>query len=302
MTQTASAGSGGATPGNREAAKRYYSEHRWSEAIREYDRLVDGSNDNDTLAIYYSNRSACYMQLNNATLALRDAELCKAQKPAWSKSYTRMGSALMSLQRHRDAVYAFEKALELETGDKTEIVRNLANARQRAGISAPSPGHDYDGGGGGGMGMGMGEMNFSAIYSGVMGRVNQLVGQAMSMFAMASQQQRYMVFAAAAIMAYKLYSWLTRPSYADGIYLDDLDYGSSYGGGGGYGLSWSMWSMIMGAAWKIPPMFPDIFGQYAQPFFGLSFTTFMWLLNMLTAGQRFGGGGGGMFGGRGRRR
>lgn len=295
-----SASAGSAAPsGNRESAKRYYAEKRWSEAIREYDRLVDACDENDTLAIFYSNRSACYMQLNNATLALRDAELCKAQKPAWSKSYTRMGSALLVLRRNKDAVHAFEKALELETGDKTEIMRNLAQARQRAGMSAP--GSDYDAGGG----VGMGEMNFSEIYGNVMGRVNQYVGQAMSMFHMASQQQKYMVYAAIAMLVYKIYSWLTRPSYADGgIYLDDLDYGGH--GGGHYGLSWSMWAMVMGAAWKIPPMLgPQLLGDYARPFFGLSFTTFMWLLNMLTSGQRFGGGGGGlggMFGGRGRGR
>ena len=295
---SASAGSAHSTPtrGNRDAAKKYYAEKRWSEAIREYDLLIDACDENDTLAIYYSNRSACYMQLNNATLALRDAELCKTQKPAWSKSYTRMGSALLVLQRFKDAVHAFEKALELETGDKTEIVRNLTLARQRAGLSAP--GSDYDSSSGGGMG----EMNFTGIYGNVMRLINQYIAQAISMFHMASQQQKYMVYAAIAILVYKLYSWLMRPTYTDGIYLDDLEYGRYSGSSGHYGLSWSMWAMVMGAAWKIPPMFPEIFGAYARPFFGLSFTTFMWLINMLTSGQRFGGGGGGIFGGRGRGR
>ena len=46
-------------------------------------------------------------------------------------------------------------------------------------------------------------------------------------------------------------------------------------------MSWSTWSIVMAAAWKLPPMFPDLLGEYARPFFGMSWTTFMWLLNML---------------------
>jgi hypothetical protein len=70
--------------------------------------------------------------------------------------------------------------------------------------------------------------------------------------------------------------------------------GYGYGGGGG-GLSWTTWGLIMAAAYKVPPMLPDVLGpNYARPFFGMNWTTFMWLLNMFSRNS-MGGMGGGMF-------
>jgi hypothetical protein len=36
----------------------------------------------------------------------------------------------------------------------------------------------------------------------------------------------------------------------------------------------------MAAGYYLPPMFPSVLGDNARPFFGMSWTTFMWLLNM----------------------
>jgi hypothetical protein len=79
-------------------------------------------------------------------------------------------------------------------------------------------------------------------------------------------------------------------------------YGGGYGGYGGYGggMSWTTWGLIMVAAYKVPPMLPDLLGeQYARPFFGMSWTTFMWLLNMFSrnTGRMGGIGGYGGYGG-----
>lgn len=278
---------GAAGSGSREAAKKFYSDGRWSEAVREYDKLIDSSNDAESLSIYYSNRSACYMHLGNGEAALADADLCKAQKPAWSKSYSRKGSALMLLQRYREAVHAFEKALELETGNKTELERNLNVARRKAGIESEyGSSNEYSSNPG---------IDFSNIFTQITEGFRQIVTISMLWFAAASQQQKITVGACVAVLLYKIYSWCVTPSY-DGIYLDDLDYESGYGRSH-YGLSWPMWFAVMGFAYVVPPKFPGIFGDYARPWFGLSFTSFMWILNMLTQGQRFGGGGG-LFGGR----
>jgi hypothetical protein len=54
-------------------------------------------------------------------------------------------------------------------------------------------------------------------------------------------------------------------------------------------MSWFTWGAILLAAYLLPPMFPEMLGQYARPFFGMSMMTFMWLLNMFTGGR--GGGG-----------
>jgi hypothetical protein len=36
----------------------------------------------------------------------------------------------------------------------------------------------------------------------------------------------------------------------------------------------------MAAGYYLPPMLPSVLGDNARPFFGMSWTTFMWLLNM----------------------
>eukprot|EP01034_Spumella_vulgaris_P028159 gene28159-34975_t len=117
--------------------------------------------------------------------------------------------------------------------------------------------------------------------------------------------RKYIAIGGGLLLAY--YFFIYRGSSSQNYYPDSY---SQYGGGGygygqgGGGLSWTMWAAIMGAAYKLPPMFPDQLGEYARPFFGMSWTTFMWLLNMVTSnrggGGRFGGGGygGGGFGGR----
>jgi tetratricopeptide (TPR) repeat protein len=77
-------------------------------------------------------------------------------------------------------------------------------------------------------------------------------------------------------------------------YNDDYDY-SHYS----RGMSWTTWIMIIGGAYAIPPLLPQVLGpQFARPFFGLNFTTFLWLLNLFSNSGGFGGGG---YGGRRRR-
>ena len=84
-------------------------------------------------------------------------------------------------------------------------------------------------------------------------------------FAGATDTEKLGAGAAALMLIYFIYSWLFggRSSY----YYDDY-----YGGYGGYGygggLSWFSWGAIMLAAYKLPPLFPELLGQYARPFFG----------------------------------
>ena len=270
---------------NKEAARKFYQEERYSEAIREYDKLIDDATlDNPEIHIFYSNRSAAYMQIGDANKALEDAEQCKRLKPVWSKGYSRCGSALIALGRFREAVYALEKSQELEPTSTGAALLN--QARQRAGMSS-----NYQDGANGGS---TGGINFGSVFSSVLDQVKGIISQIMGNFVLLSPEYRLAAGGIALLIVYKCYTWLfSNPDY----YYDDYYYDSRPS----YGLSWTNWAMIMGAAWKLPPMFPDVFGQYARPFFGMSFTTFMYLLNMLTAGQRFGGGGG-MFGGGRRRR
>jgi stress-induced-phosphoprotein 1 len=68
---------------------------------------LDGANH-----VYYSNRSAAYLQQKNASRALEDAEACIGLNPDFPKGYSRRGAALYSLQRYNDSIAAYKEGLQ----------------------------------------------------------------------------------------------------------------------------------------------------------------------------------------------
>ena len=68
---------------------------------------MDGANH-----VYYSNRSAAYLQQKNASLALEDANACLGLNPNFAKGYSRKGAALHALKRYNDAIAAYKEGLE----------------------------------------------------------------------------------------------------------------------------------------------------------------------------------------------
>ena len=189
------------------------------------------------------------------------------------------------LRRYQDALHAFERANELAPNDK-DILKSIERLRPYTGRGSSSSGA------GGASGF-----NFNhPILAQLKTLFAQYFSQAMTWWSTASETQRYSVGVGAVIALYFFYTtFFGTRSYGGYDYYDDYRYGggswifSPYGG-----LTWTGWGMIMFAAWKVPPMFPNELGQYAQPFFGMNMTTFMWLLRMLTSqggGMRgFGGG------------
>lgn len=49
--------------------------------------------------MYYSNRSASFMQIKDYTRAKEDAESCVSLKPTWPKGYSRLGNSLLNLRK-----------------------------------------------------------------------------------------------------------------------------------------------------------------------------------------------------------
>jgi stress-induced-phosphoprotein 1 len=68
---------------------------------------LDGANH-----VYYSNRSAAYLQQKNASQALEDANACLGLNPNFAKGYSRKGAALHTLKRYNDAIAAYKQGLE----------------------------------------------------------------------------------------------------------------------------------------------------------------------------------------------
>lgn len=67
--------------------------------------------------VFFSNRSAAYLSMDDAQHALEDAEACVKIKPDWAKAYSRKGAALHALRQYEEAVGAYEEGLKVEPGN-----------------------------------------------------------------------------------------------------------------------------------------------------------------------------------------
>lgn len=97
-----------------------------------------------TQHVFYSNRSAAYLQKGDADSALKDAESCIATKPDWAKGYNRKGCALHSLKRYDDAIAAFEAGLKIAPGSALltgpmKEAQAAKNSAENAGPKMPNP-------------------------------------------------------------------------------------------------------------------------------------------------------------------
>ena len=81
--------------------------------------------------VFFSNRSACWLNLNKHKSAIADAESCISLQPKWAKGYSRLGSAYLERENGHQAVEAFEMALRLEPGNNDYQV-NLNKAKDLA--------------------------------------------------------------------------------------------------------------------------------------------------------------------------
>lgn len=311
----------------KERGNKFYRDGNYSAAIDEYSTAIDLASSNDMdLHITYSNRCACYMKLNKFNSALEDAQACISLKPTWSKGYSRLGNCLIRLNRPSEAIYPLERALELDP-ENEDVKVNLAQARslldggssrsQSTSSSStrtnfnnqnsnantnnnnnnsynsnnnnnPNNHNQYqyahdDGFAGGG----------TDWVAKVKSFLTDALARASMWWASLDDNTRNIIMlCVGGFIVYRLFFSGSRG------YSSYDDYYSGYGGYGGYGyggggMSWTMWIAIMVGAWKLPPMFPDQLGQYALPFFGMNWTTFMWLLNMFSRNR----GGYGMYGG-----
>ena len=93
--------------GNKALATKQY-----AAAIQEYSKAIELD---PTQAVFYSNRCAAYLQSNdsdNLDKALEDAESCIANKRGWAKGYARKGSVLSRQKQYKQAIAAYEQAIE----------------------------------------------------------------------------------------------------------------------------------------------------------------------------------------------
>ena len=113
-----------------------------SEAIAHYTKAIhlDGSKNH----VYFSNRSAAYLQQGKGNHALADAKTCLHLNPQFAKGYSRKGAALHALQRYNDSIAAYTEGIEkfpsnagLKKG--LEDVTRVKTTAAAAAATAPAP-------------------------------------------------------------------------------------------------------------------------------------------------------------------
>jgi len=89
----------------------------WADAIASY---TDAITLNPLDETYYSNRSACFLKMDQNQAALNDAVICRYLKPKWIKGCYRLASARLALGRFEDAAVSAWEGLNLDEGN-TEL-------------------------------------------------------------------------------------------------------------------------------------------------------------------------------------
>lgn len=83
----------------------------FQKAIEHFSAAITESPFDHTL---YSNRSACYYNLNQFAQALQDGEKCIEVKPDWGKGFQRRAMALHSMGKYDEAILDYEKGIQLD--------------------------------------------------------------------------------------------------------------------------------------------------------------------------------------------
>ena len=111
---------------------------RFREAIDAWSKAISaGDATEEELPILYSNRSAAYLQIDQADKAEADAQQACFMRPTWAKAHARQGAALVSLGRHTEAANAYARAAEVCPCVRVRAWRcGYAGVRGAAGVGA----------------------------------------------------------------------------------------------------------------------------------------------------------------------
>ena len=102
----------------KEKAIEAFNEQNYKGAVDLLKKAIKLDPDNH---IFYSNRAATFMALEQYEKALVDADECIRLQPTWAKGYSRRGAALFRLDKLGPARDAFEKGLELDPENATYV-------------------------------------------------------------------------------------------------------------------------------------------------------------------------------------
>ncbi|KAL6044683.1 Hsp70-Hsp90 organizing protein 3-like [Balamuthia mandrillaris] len=87
----------------------------WATAKEKYGQAIELDPANHVL---YSNRSACFLKLQDYDASLRDAQKAKQLAPSWPKGYFREGMAYFEMKNYGEAAGSFWEGLQLDPSNK----------------------------------------------------------------------------------------------------------------------------------------------------------------------------------------
>eukprot|EP01083_Nonionella_stella_P091214 254963_1 len=95
--------------------------HRVSETPKPYTAAIRLAPSGPDSHVYYSNRSAAHLSLDDRESSIEDGRESIRLKPDYGKGHSRLGLAYFACGRYRDAVGAYEAALEIDPGNEWGI-------------------------------------------------------------------------------------------------------------------------------------------------------------------------------------
>ncbi|KAM8961311.1 small glutamine-rich tetratricopeptide repeat-containing protein beta isoform 2-T2 [Pelodytes ibericus] len=118
----------------KDEGNNFMKEQNYEAAMTCYTQAVELDPSN---AVYYCNRAAAYSQLGNQSDALKDCEKAVSIDATYSKAYGRMGRALAAMNKYKEAISSYQKALDLDP-DNESYKSYLKIAEQKL-RQVPSP-------------------------------------------------------------------------------------------------------------------------------------------------------------------
>lgn len=267
----------------KERGDKFYREKYYKASASEYSIAIDHIDKNDLDIVFLlSNRCACYLQLKNFESAIDDAKMCVLKRPSWIKGYHRLVTCYINIKKYNNALETCQEGLRMDPYDRflvksrSECMEHLngfpsgsTNSQESSNSRSydnRSRGNAYSNNGG------INPFDFQYLQS----TLNRFLQTVINYWITASNNTKAFWGFGFLFIIYILYSMMF-PSYYDNYGFGTYDNGFS-------GLSITTLGLIMYGAYVIPPQLSSIIGpEFAQPFFGMRWTTFLWLLNLLTS-------------------
>lgn len=99
----------------KDRGNEYMKAKEYKEAVSSYSEAIALDSKEK---VFYSNRCAAYLNIDEGELALADAEMCINIDPQWAKSYSRKAAALAHMRRYDEAIEVLKQGLTVLPGEE----------------------------------------------------------------------------------------------------------------------------------------------------------------------------------------